>query len=128
GRRRTGRPRLPRPPRAAGLGSRTAGRPLRVTDGVSSRDLPTPASALVVVAHPDDAEFQVGATPDKWRRAGTVVHHHVLTDGSKVTWHASADVAALVATRRDEQHAARRELGARGEVVFLGEVDGELGT
>ena len=34
--------------------------------------------------------------------------------------------AALVATRKDEQRAAADALGSTGEVVFLGEVDGEL--
>jgi LmbE family N-acetylglucosaminyl deacetylase len=89
-------------------------------------DLPTPSSALVVVAHPDDAEFQAGATLAKWARAGARVHHLVLTDGSKGTWDAGADLDALVARRQEEQRAARAELAAQGEVVFLGEVDGEL--
>lgn len=91
-----------------------------------SVDLPVPESALVVVAHPDDAEFQAGATLAKWARGGTVVHHLVLTDGSKGTWDADADVAALVEQRKAEQRAAAAALGATGEVVFLGIVDGEL--
>ena len=89
-------------------------------------DLPTPSSALVIVAHPDDAEFQAGATLAKWARAGAEVHHLVLTDGSKGTWDAAADLPALVERRQEEQRAARAELGARGEVVFLGGVAGEL--
>ncbi len=93
-----------------------------------TRDLPTPEVVLVVVAHPDDAEFEVGATLAKWSRAGSTVHHLVLTDGSKGTWDRHADVDALVARRQHEQRAAREELGATGEAVFLGEVDGELGT
>ncbi len=36
----------------------------------ASVDLEVPASALVIVAHPDDAEFQCGATLAKWARAG----------------------------------------------------------
>ena len=32
----------------------------------ASVDLEVPASALVIVAHPDDAEFQCGATLAKW--------------------------------------------------------------
>jgi LmbE family N-acetylglucosaminyl deacetylase len=89
-------------------------------------DLDAPSSALVVVAHPDDAEFQVGATLAKWSRTGAIVHHLVLTDGSKGTWDASADLRELVERRRDEQRAAAAALGATGEVVHLGEVDGEL--
>lgn len=88
--------------------------------------IPAPASALVIAAHPDDAEFQCGATLAAWSRRGTVVHHLVLTDGSKGTWDPGCDVDALVRRRAAEQRAAARELGARGEVVLLGEVDGEL--
>ena len=91
-------------------------------------DLTTPSSALVIAAHPDDAEFTCGATLAKWARAGTVVHHLILTDGSKGTWDASADTAALTIRRQGEQRAAAAALGATGQVVFLGEVDGELGT
>lgn len=89
-------------------------------------DLPTPASALAIAAHPDDVEFQCGATLAKWAAAGCVVHHLILTDGSKGTWDAHADTRALVATREAEQRAAAVALGATGEVVMLGLVDGEL--
>jgi LmbE family N-acetylglucosaminyl deacetylase len=89
-------------------------------------DIEAPASALAIVAHPDDAEFQAGATLAKWAAAGTVVHHLVLTDGSKGTWDASADIQALVRRREEEQRSAALALGAGGEVAFLGRVDGEL--
>ncbi len=91
-----------------------------------SVDLPTPASALVVAAHPDDAEFGAGATLAKWASAGCVVHHLVLTDGSKGTWDPHADLAALVEQRRGEQRSAAAALGATGEVRFAERVDGEL--
>ncbi|MGI9602226.1 MAG: PIG-L deacetylase family protein [Acidimicrobiales bacterium] len=86
----------------------------------------TPASALAIAAHPDDAEFGCGATLARWAADGCVVHHLICTDGSKGTWDVDADTAALVARRQDEQRAAARALGATGEVSFLGEVDGEL--
>lgn len=89
-------------------------------------DLPVPSRALAIVAHPDDAEFQCGATFAKWSAAGCVVNHLVCTDGSKGTWDPDADIAALVATRRVEQRAAADVLGSTGEVVFLDAVDGEL--
>jgi LmbE family N-acetylglucosaminyl deacetylase len=85
-----------------------------------------PASALAIGAHPDDVEFGAGGTLARWAAAGCVVHHLVLTDGSKGTWDLDADVAALVATRRDEQRAAAKALGAGGEVRFLDRVDGDL--
>jgi len=95
---------------------------------LTTYELPTPASALAIGAHPDDVEFGCGATLAKWAAAGCVVHHLVLTDGSKGTWNPDADVTALVAARQTEQReAARRLSGAKaGEVVFLGQVDGEL--
>jgi LmbE family N-acetylglucosaminyl deacetylase len=91
-----------------------------------SLNLPTPAVALAIGAHPDDVEFGCGATLAKWSAAGCVVHHLVCTDGSKGSWDATADTAALVATRQDEQRAAAAALGATGECVFLPWVDGEL--
>ena len=83
-------------------------------------NLPVPASALAIGAHPDDVEFGCGATLAKWAAAGCVVHHLVCTDGSKGTWDPDQDLAALVAQRQDEQRAAAKALGATGEVVFLG--------
>ncbi len=80
----------------------------------------------MVVAHPDDAEFQCGATLAKWAAEGALVHHLVMTDGSKGTWDPGADQGALRHRREDEQRRAAAALGADGEVVFLGEVDGEL--
>ena len=96
--------------------------------GLTSRDLPTPASALAIGAHPDDVEFGCGATLAKWASQGCVVHHLVLTDGSKGTWDPDADSALLATTRQAEQREAARRLAGpqAGEVVFLGQVDGEL--
>ncbi len=91
-----------------------------------SRDLPTPASALAIAAHPDDVEFNAAATLAKWAAAGCVVHHLVLTDGSKGTWDPDEDIPALVAARQVEQRAAAAALGATGQVVMLDNVDGEL--
>jgi LmbE family N-acetylglucosaminyl deacetylase len=88
--------------------------------------LPAPTSALAIVAHPDDAEFQCGATLAKWAAAGAVIHHLVCTDGSKGSWEVHEDTTALVATRQVEQRAAAKALGATGEQVFLDAVDGEL--
>jgi len=91
-----------------------------------SLNLPTPAVALAIGAHPDDVEFGCGATLAKWAKAGCVVHHLICTDGSKGSWDPTADTAALVVTRQAEQRAAARALGATGECVFLGWPDGEL--
>ncbi|MDP2293739.1 MAG: PIG-L deacetylase family protein [Actinomycetota bacterium] len=98
------------------------------THSLTSFDLPTPSSALAIGAHPDDVEFGCGGTLAKWAAAGCTVHHLVLTDGSKGTWNPEADVPALVAARQAEQRRAAQVLAGSnaGEVVFLGQVDGEL--
>lgn len=89
-------------------------------------DLPVPDRALAVVAHPDDAEFNCGATLAKWSAAGAEVGLLVCTDGSKGTWDPEAGTAELVALRQREQQAAADALGLSGPVVFAGWVDGEL--
>ncbi len=85
-----------------------------------------PASALAIAAHPDDVEFGSGGTLARWAADGCVVHHLVLTDGSKGSWDLHTDPVELVATRQQEQRSAARRLGATGEARFLGRVDGEL--
>ena len=89
-------------------------------------NLPVPFRALAIGAHPDDVEFGCGATLAKWAAAGCEIHHLVCTDGSKGSWDPAEDVARLVAVRQDEQRAASRALGGKGEVAFLGWRDGEL--
>lgn len=91
-----------------------------------STDLPTPARALAVGAHPDDVEFGCGATLAKWAAAGCEIHHLVCTDGSKGSWDPAEDTARLVAVRQEEQRSASRALGGKGDVVFLDWPDGEL--
>ncbi|MEJ7585330.1 MAG: PIG-L family deacetylase, partial [Acidimicrobiales bacterium] len=93
---------------------------------LTSRDVPPPARALAIAAHPDDIEFGCGATLAKWAAAGCAVSLLICTDGSKGTWDASADITSLVTVRQREQRAAARALGATEDVVFLGRVDGEL--
>lgn len=91
----------------------------------SPAQLEVPERALAVGAHPDDIEFGAGATLAKWAAAGSEVTMLIITDGSKGTWDRSMDPAFLVATRKDEQLAAARALGA-AHVIHLDHVDGEL--
>lgn len=95
---------------------------------MSTVSLATPGRALAIGAHPDDIEFGCGATLAKWAAEGCEVSLLVCTDGSKGTWDACADTVELVARRQREQAEAARRLGCTGEVRFLGEVDGELGS
>ncbi len=89
-------------------------------------DLAVPERALAIAAHPDDIEFECGATLAKWSAQGCVVDHLICTDGSKGTWDETADTDALVGIRQTEQLEAARRLGATGNVWFLDAVDGEL--
>ena len=89
-------------------------------------DIDPPARALAIAAHPDDVEFQCGATLAKWAAAGCEVSHLICTDGSKGSWDPDDDLERLVEQRQAEQRAAASALGATGEVVFLGHTDGEL--
>ena len=115
------RPRRPGPARRRPDGSPVGGRMTAFTT-----NLPTPARALAIAAHPDDVEFNCGATFAKWSAAGCVVNHLILTDGSKGSWDPNQDTDELIALRQEEQRAAARALGSTGEVGFCGWVDGEL--
>src|SRR4051794_12919520 len=93
-----------------------------------THNLATPTSVLAIGAHPDDVEFGCGATLAKWAAAGCIVHHLVLTDGSKGTWDAHADTADIARRREDEQAEAARRLAGdnAGSVAFLRYIDGDL--
>ncbi|MDE0115958.1 MAG: PIG-L family deacetylase [bacterium] len=93
---------------------------------MKSQNLTIPDRVLAIGAHPDDIELNAGATLAKWADAGSEVSLLLCTDGSKGTWDSDADLDKLVAARQDEQRESARRLGAVGEVVFLGWVDGEL--
>ncbi|HET7237125.1 MAG TPA: PIG-L deacetylase family protein [Actinomycetota bacterium] len=83
------------------------------------------ASALVIFAHPDDAEFMCGGTVAAWAREGTQVHYCVLTDGSAGSNDPAMTREVLAPIREEEQRAAAEVLGVKG-LSFLGVRDGEL--
>lgn len=87
--------------------------------------LPTPASALTIGAHPDDAEFGAAGTLARWARQGCDVTMLIVTDGSKGTWDEDLASEDLVEHRKREQRAAADVIGAN-RVVHLDHVDGEL--
>ncbi len=88
--------------------------------------LPTPARALTIGAHPDDAEFGSGGTLARWAAQGCEVSMLIVTDGSKGSWDPNISGSALASARQAEQARAAEVLGATGELVHLGYVDGEL--
>ncbi len=89
-----------------------------------------PRTALVVVAHPDDAEFGCGATIAAWAREGWEVTLVVCTDGGSggpddATAVGPDDRRRISNIRKDEQRAAAEVLGIK-QVVFLDFPDGQL--
>jgi len=83
------------------------------------------ASALVLMAHPDDGDFMCGGTVAAWVRAGTQVDYVVITDGSAGSNEPGKTRAEIAPVREREQRAAAEILGVKS-VTFLGEVDGTL--
>lgn len=80
---------------------------------------------LVVVAHPDDAEFGCGGSVARWVDEGSAVFYCLLTNGNRGSDDPTMTQERLAAIREAEQRAAARSLGVQ-EVLFLGYPDGEL--
>ena len=82
-------------------------------------------NALVVIAHPDDAEWMFGGTVARLVALGARVNYVVCTDGSSGGIDLTVTDEELAATRAAEQRDAADVLGV-GEVVFLGHHNDEL--
>ncbi len=80
------------------------------------------ADVLVMMPHPDDAEFGCAGTVARWAKEGRRVVYVVCTDGDKGTSDRSLTPERLAVIRRAEQEAAASVLGV-AEVVFLGYPD-----
>ncbi|HEY5247192.1 MAG TPA: PIG-L deacetylase family protein [Dermatophilaceae bacterium] len=86
--------------------------------------LPAWTSVLVVVAHPDDESFGLGAVLDAFARSGASVEVLCLTHGEASTLHgAPGDLASL---RSAELAAAADVLGVN-RAILKDHADGELG-
>jgi LmbE family N-acetylglucosaminyl deacetylase len=81
------------------------------------------ARAMVVYAHPDDAEFGSSGTVAKWVREGVEVVYVLVTNGASGSSDPSMTRQKLAEIRRREQLEAAEVLGVK-EVVFLGFEDG----
>ena len=88
-------------------------------------DSDTLRRAMVVVAHPDDAEFGCSGTVARWSSEGVEVVYVLCTDGSKGSSDPAMTSERLTAIRRREQENAARVLGVK-HVVFLDYPDGYL--
>jgi LmbE family N-acetylglucosaminyl deacetylase len=84
-----------------------------------------PGSAMVVVAHPDDAEFMVAGTVAKWAAAGSMVTYVVVTKGDKGSEDPEMTPHRLAEIREAEQRAAGAILGVK-QYEFMGYEDGYL--
>lgn len=80
---------------------------------------------LVIISHPDDAEFGAGPTIAHLTAAGARVDYVVTTDGSKGTEDLDVTPEQLSTTRMAEQRAAADLLGV-SEIIHLGYPDGYL--
>jgi LmbE family N-acetylglucosaminyl deacetylase len=81
--------------------------------------------ALVIAAHPDDADFGAAGTAHLWTQQGWRFSYLVCTNGAKGSDDPSVTIEELIRMRREEQRAAAGILGVK-EVFFLDNEDGEL--
>ncbi|MBK9943786.1 MAG: PIG-L family deacetylase [Kouleothrix sp.] len=86
--------------------------------------------AMVIVAHPDDAEFGCAGTVAGWVREGWDVYYVICTDASGGGPDEATDVGAAarqatIDTRKAEQRAAGQVLGLK-DIIFLDRPDGQL--
>lgn len=81
--------------------------------------------ALVVVAHPDDAEFGAAGSVATWVDSDIEVHYCLVTDGEAGGSDLGVSPRDMAATRRAEQSAAAAVLGV-SELHWLGYPDGRV--
>jgi LmbE family N-acetylglucosaminyl deacetylase len=84
-----------------------------------------PDSAMVIFAHPDDAEIGSGGVVARWVAAGAEVTYVLCTNGSAGTADRGLAPEELVKQRLAEQRAAADFMGVE-HVVMLGYPDGGL--
>jgi LmbE family N-acetylglucosaminyl deacetylase len=86
---------------------------------------PEHGRVLLVCAHPDDPEFNFGATVAKLVSAGADVSYVICSNGVQGGREPATPDQVVQATRYSEQRAAAAVLGVR-KVVFLSFRDGQL--
>ena len=80
---------------------------------------------LVILAHPDDPEFFLGATIARWCALGHAIHYCLLTHGDKGAQDLQTRPEQLSQMRAQERRAAADILGVQS-VSFLNYFDGYL--
>lgn len=84
-----------------------------------------PARFMVIVAHPDDADFGPAATASGWIDGGSIGRLVCCTSGDQGGEDAALDPLELAATREAEQRRAAAVVGYE-DVRFLHQPDGAL--
>jgi LmbE family N-acetylglucosaminyl deacetylase len=84
-----------------------------------------PDKAMVIFAHPDDAEISSGGVIARWISAGCEVTYVLCTNGGAGTTDRSLTPAGLAEQRANEQRAAADFMGVKN-LVMLGYPDGGL--
>ena len=84
-----------------------------------------PARAIVIFAHPDDAEIGAGATAALWASQGCEITYLQCTTGSSGSNDTSMTSVQIVGIRASEQRAAADVIGV-SDIVVLDHPDGEL--
>ena len=97
---------------------------------MSEQEVQQSKTAMVVVAHPDDAEFAVAGSVATWVRDGWDVYYVICTDATGGGPDDATDVGPsakrmMSDTRKSEQRAAGDVLGLK-DVFFLDYQDGQL--
>jgi len=97
---------------------------------VSEQEIQQNKTAMVIVAHPDDAEFAVAGSVATWVRDGWDVYYVICTDATGGGPDDATDVSPsakriISDTRKSEQRAAGEVLGLK-DVFFLDYPDGQL--
>ena len=97
---------------------------------MSEQEIQQNKTAMVIVAHPDDAEFAVAGSVATWVRDGWDVYYVICTDATGGGPDDATDVSLsakriISDTRKSEQRAAGEVLGLK-DVFFLDYPDGQL--
>jgi len=99
--------------------------PLTTPDAPPALHLERPERVMVIVAHPDDADFGPAATVAGWIAAGSVARLVCCTSGDAGSEDPRTDPLALARLREAEQRAAAAHIGYEA-VTFLHRPDGAL--
>jgi LmbE family N-acetylglucosaminyl deacetylase len=84
-----------------------------------------PKVVLVMMSHPDDAEFSSGGTLALWADQRCTIHYVLATSGDKGSKDLDMTAERLAAIREREQQEAARRIGV-STVTFLRHPDGEF--